>query len=377
MEGKLQGLRIAWLLDNFPNPYQVYIKNLVNNLRRIYGLNITIVTYRSTGANRDIDNPIKLIKLENRFEQYFNGLIGRSNTKAENYLADFDLIHVQHSFMYPFISRIARSDSKSKFVITFRGADSYIKPWISDQWKKYHHEIGSNFHAIQVMSRNQGEYLSKWGYGLEKIHIIPISTSTVEAEYIDCSINGKLNICSVFRMTWEKNIEANLRFIKLLKESGIEVKYNVFGDGTDFGQLYYLIDRFGLEKEVKIYGRVVPSVLSSEIKNNHFMLQLSSSEALPASIIEAMSFGIPCIVSDVGGLPEIVHSNENGFVIDFNNYDLSSGVAFVLKVLENNTFYKKLKIGAFEAFKQQFSPEIETEKVYTMYCSVFKSDGKV
>lgn len=44
-------------------------------------------------------------------------------------------------------------------------------------------------------------------------------------------------------------------------------------------------------------------------------INLSESEGIPVSIMEAMSFGIPCIATDVGGTREIVKDHENGFLM--------------------------------------------------------------
>lgn len=156
-------------------------------------------------------------------------------------------------------------------------------------------------------------------------------------------------------------------------DQNLNVVYNVFGDGEDLGQLYYLVDRFKLSEHVIIHGRVSPDVLAMEIGKNHLLLQLSSSEALPASVIEALSFGIPCIVSDVGGFPEIIRDGINGHLVSFNDYDINKAVDFVVSIASNNELYQNLKIGAFETFKAEFSPNVEAEKIYRMYSSVLSS----
>ena len=43
-------------------------------------------------------------------------------------------------------------------------------------------------------------------------------------------------------------------------------------------------------------------------------INVSSTEGIPVSIMEAMSFGIPVIATAVGGTPEIVN-NENGYLL--------------------------------------------------------------
>ena len=53
-------------------------------------------------------------------------------------------------------------------------------------------------------------------------------------------------------------------------------------------------------------------------KNNiiDIFINLSASEGIPVSIMEANSFGIPCIATNVGGTGEIVYNNINGFLLD-------------------------------------------------------------
>ena len=51
--------------------------------------------------------------------------------------------------------------------------------------------------------------------------------------------------------------------------------------------------------------------------NFDFLINTSSSEGIPVSIMEAMSLGIPVIATDVGGTGEIVN-NKNGHLLPSN-----------------------------------------------------------
>lgn len=54
----------------------------------------------------------------------------------------------------------------------------------------------------------------------------------------------------------------------------------------------------------------------SEIKPWLFITASSSEGGAPVSIQEAFSLGIPCIGTAVGGIPELIHDNHNGFLLD-------------------------------------------------------------
>lgn len=61
-------------------------------------------------------------------------------------------------------------------------------------------------------------------------------------------------------------------------------------------------------------------------------LNVSESEGVPVSIMEAQSYGIPVIATDVGGTAEIVHDRQNGVLLDsdFSSEDLLRALEIVL-----------------------------------------------
>jgi colanic acid/amylovoran biosynthesis glycosyltransferase len=54
------------------------------------------------------------------------------------------------------------------------------------------------------------------------------------------------------------------------------------------------------------------------LSNNSLLINTSESEGIPVSMMEAMSLGIPCIGSNVGGVPEIIDDGVNGYFLDKN-----------------------------------------------------------
>src|SRR5690606_9048950 len=124
-----------------------------------------------------------------------------------------------------------------------------------------------------------------------------------------------------FRMTWEKNIEGSIRLARMLKDKKIDFQYDIYGDGKDLGQLYYLVDRYDLGNNVFIKGIAENKVLKKQLPSYDFFVQLSISESLGMSVIEAQSCGVPCVVSDSGGLPEAVNNGVIGIICEYKDYD--------------------------------------------------------
>ena len=110
------------------------------------------------------------------------------------------------------------------------------------------------------------------------------------------------------------------RIIEVLSIINIDnVKWIHFGSGND-------IDKVKELASIKLAGKISYEFKGS-VSNEHIMefykhnsikafINLSDSEGIPVSIMEALSFGIPCVATDVGGTSEIVINGYNGILVD-------------------------------------------------------------
>ena len=278
-----------------------------------------------------------------------------------------DVVHIQHSFLFPKVLGLLNmpKELRPKIVITLRGADTYVKPWVNKKWSDFYKNFGNTVDSFIVMSQNQKAYLQKWGVEKERIQIVPISFgsfSYAEPRYPNSKV---IKIISAFRMCWEKNIDANIRIVKKLVDRGYHVQYDIFGDGQDLGQAYYLIDKFNLDKSIKCHGKIENKEFKELLPNYDFYLQLSLSESAGVSVIEAQSKGVPVIVSDSDGLPEMVVDNKTGFVLPY--YDVIGASNKIISLFNDEEKYFKFSKKAIEFVNSKFSVERETASLLDLY----------
>ena len=94
-------------------------------------------------------------------------------------------------------------------------------------------------------------------------------------------------------------------------------------------------------------------------------MQLSISESLGMSVVEAQSLGIPCIVSSSGGLPEVVINKKTGFVSEYNDY--VNLVFEMLKLKNDKEKYFQFSKEAIQFVNENYSSEIEIQKLLDLY----------
>ena len=100
----------------------------------------------------------------------------------------------------------------------------------------------------------------------------------------------------------------------------VNVKWIHYGDGTEINAVNKIIAESDTPNFIYEFpGRVKNTFIYEYFKNHpiDIFINLSKSEGIPVSIMEAISYGVPIIATDVGGTNEIVNSS-TGILLDPN-----------------------------------------------------------
>jgi glycosyltransferase involved in cell wall biosynthesis len=116
-----------------------------------------------------------------------------------------------------------------------------------------------------------------------------------------------------------KRVHLIIETLKCIQE--LEVDWVHFGDGPVEEELRQLAHKHLGEKENIAYhlvGRIQNWELLKYYSDHQIdlFISLSRYDGIPVSIMEAMSFGIPALATDVGGVSEIVINQRTGFLLD-------------------------------------------------------------
>ena len=101
--------------------------------------------------------------------------------------------------------------------------------------------------------------------------------------------------------------------------------------------------------------------LNDLLKSSKIYLQLSLWEGLPISLLEAMSIGLPCIVTDCIGLTEVVENAENGKIIEYSLENVENVVA------EINAYYDKYSFNSKNAIDTIYSVNNMVKQYQDLY----------
>ena len=96
----------------------------------------------------------------------------------------------------------------------------------------------------------------------------------------------------------------------------------------------------------------------------------SRQEAFGQTVLEAQACGIPVVSFNIGGIPDIIEHNVNGYMANsFNSEDLANGIALILTDDKNRQIMSK---SAREIAIKKFSPDVIAKKYLEIYLDRLK-----
>ncbi|MBI6027018.1 glycosyltransferase [Clostridium perfringens] len=128
----------------------------------------------------------------------------------------------------------------------------------------------------------------------------------------------KIVSCSVVRKV--KRLELIIDALEVLEKNNIPYIWTHIGNGPEFDKIKKSAYRKLNSDNFNLVGYMKNIDVLKWYENNEstVFINVSSSEGVPVSIMEAISMGIPVIATNVGGTKEIVYDNVNGYILDKN-----------------------------------------------------------
>lgn len=264
----------------------------------------------------------------------------------------YDLIHAQDPIASYAISRIL--DKKIPLIASFHG--SYAREMFFDYqsispiltWEEFKEtHLCMYYQSIEYFGAHVADQLivsSYWikktitelGISKEKFRIVPyginLNTYVTKSKVAFESVPplGKKVIMYTGRLEYIKGVHLLIEALGKLKKDRQDWVCWIVGDGNMREELQSRCIQLGIQQDVVLWGKQdnIPSMLSRA----DIYVQPSLQDTQPFSVTEAQLAGIPCIVSNTTGMPEMIQHELTGWLTPPDNPDLlCERIAFVLQ----------------------------------------------
>lgn len=223
--------------------------------------------------------------------------------------------------------------------------------------------IIKNLDTVYCISNDGKQYLeNKYGDIGKNIEVSPLGTRDNGIRHVD--LNRKpFKIVSCSWISPVKRVDKIIGALSKIKD--MEVEWTHIGDGVLFNEIKNNSAEY-LPGNVKFnfLGALANREVQRIYKENdyHIFINVSESEGIPVSIMEAISFGMPVIATDVGGVSEIVKDRFNGFLLQqsFQDKELIKCIKDFYQMSEIE--YLKFRENARNFWMQNFNAEENYKK---------------
>jgi glycosyltransferase involved in cell wall biosynthesis len=178
--------------------------------------------------------------------------------------------------------------------------------------------------------------------------------------------NNIFEILYVGGSKYIKGFDVLVDTIELLSKAktGYDFHVVVLGYISDHCELVEMARIKGIDHLFKFVGFVSPPLHLSYFKSADILFMPSRSEAFPVAALEAISFDLPVIASNVGGLPELIKHEENGFLCENTP---SEFLDYTIKLFSDYNKYLDKTIDCNTSLKTKFSAIKMCNKYWDLY----------
>ncbi|MEG0577628.1 MAG: glycosyltransferase [Bacilli bacterium] len=282
----------------------------------------------------------------------------KKDIQQEMFSSDTTIIY---SFWFDYsqymMSRIiSKNKIKGDFIKVSRGHrhDIYVEE-SKYSYLPFRDLFFSNLDRLYISTRDGFTYMqNKYPQHFDKIYLSYLGTK--DHGYNGGKKRDVFRIVSCSLLSPVKRVDLIIEALTQLPDMNIEWVH--FGDGLLYEQIKELAkNKLKGHISYKFMGYTANDKMLKYYEQNdiHLFINVSTSEGLPVSIQEAISFGYPIIATDVGSTREAVISEYNGCLID-KDFQISKLVSCIKYLREiSDEEYKKICLNSRKLWEDNFN----------------------
>ncbi len=352
-----------------------------------FGNEVTVITYKEGDVPEfEDDKGVKVYRVENymihpnNFTDWVMQLNFKLTSKASQIISEqgkFDCIHA-HDWLVAYSAKTLKDAFQIPIVATIHATESGRNGGIHDDVQRYINDTEwlLTYESTEVIVNSnfmKCELQRLFGLPFEKINVISNGINLnnfngVERDYDfrrRYAMDNEKIILYIGRLVYEKGIQHLISAMPKIINGYNDTKLIIGGKGGMYDELREQAKYLGIENKVYFTGYLTSKDVQKMYKCADIAVFPSTYEPFGIVALEAMLAGVPTVVSDVGGLNEIVEHGVNGMKSYAGN---SNSIAdSVLTLLYNHQLCDNITKNAKNKVKQEFNWNRITQDTFFTY----------
>lgn len=192
------------------------------------------------------------------------------------------------------------------------------------------------------------------------VSIVPNMTAPAPKQTIRRALRGRPRLLFISNLSRAKGVFDFLELARRVSAAIPTATFDIAGAEGDLAvleDLTALIDEYSMAERIRLHGPAGDELKARLFAQSSVLIfpSVYQYEAQPLTIVEAMSFGLPVVAYDTGGIRDLVATDINGMLVPAGS--LSGMTDAVLKLLQDERLQTKLSQGAKARWAAHHSPE--------------------
>ena len=208
-------------------------------------------------------------------------------------------------------------------------------------WEHNHHNNNNKYIKKVVNSVKNLDYFVLVSESLKDFYAKKLNNTKCKCIYIPNSLDeipSKLdtkNIISIGRLSKEKGYVDLIEVFKYVSLKYPDWKLNIIGDGLEREKIEERIKTYKLENNVILHGYRDKKYINKQLSKSSIYVMSSFTESFGIVLLEAFSYGIPCVAFDCAqGAHDLISNNWDGYLI--SNRDKEKMAKKIIDLIKND-----------------------------------------
>lgn len=216
-----------------------------------------------------------------------------------------------------------------------------------------------------VLSKEWRDFFESIGIRRERIVVVPNCVYLPDLSSRQKS-GERINILFMSRFERRKGIHELVSAIESNKESLEGCRFVLAGPRADEWQsISERITASGLSALVDLPGSMEGSAKDRAYRDADIYVLPSHAEGMPIGLLEAMSYGLACITTPVGGIPGVIRDHENGLLIEPGSIEALS--AALVKIAADPELRHRMGAQARVTIQERFAWDFHAKELRCLY----------
>ncbi len=305
----------------------------------------TVVVLASENKEINLSDKVKVYSIKKSFCKIYNFL--RLKKQANKILKseEYHIITAQDTYFIGWLAVKLAKKFKIELEVQVHGFEKFygIRKFLAKKVLK-------NADSIRVVSqRLRRKLIDEFKINADKITVVPIYVERTTHNIQRITRNDdKFIILTVGRLVLVKNIEMQIEAMAKVINKNLNVELWIVGDGPERKKIEVRSKELELENSIKFLGW--QDNLEKYYNQVDCFLLTSNAEGWGMAVVEAASYELPIIMTDVGLASEVIKNGESGIVIPIGNQKALENA--MIKIIEDEDLRKKLGENAKEVVKK-------------------------